>query len=117
MFWPVTLWAVVFWAGVALTCAGVGEHLRMFAAAAPGDFTWSMTPLGPVMLVAMATLTIGVVVSGFARAPVGRTGGAGIVPAGAIPAGAVVSRRRRPVDGIDDALSAEWLKRARALEG
>lgn len=57
---------MLFWAGVAITCAGVGEHIWMFFAAAPMHFELAMMPMTPVMWASMAAVAIGVVLSGYA---------------------------------------------------
>ncbi|MFF6995487.1 MFS transporter [Streptomyces sp. NPDC008313] len=84
----------LFWAGVVLTCAGVGEHVWMFAAAAPMHFKVSMMPMDPFMWAAMAAITVGVLASGWALVPGGRVDGVGTVAAGAPRTGPTVSRRR-----------------------
>ncbi len=64
---------VTFWTGVALTCAGVGEHVWMFASAAPMHFQLAMMPMSPLMWAAMALIVIGVVMSAYALIrPAGR---------------------------------------------
>ncbi|WP_406464784.1 MFS transporter [Streptomyces sp. NBC_01622] len=54
---------VLFWTGVILTCAGVIEHLWMFADSASMDFDMSMMGMSPVMWAAMIAIVVGVVIS------------------------------------------------------
>ncbi|MFF5338317.1 MFS transporter [Streptomyces sp. NPDC013181] len=57
---------VLFWSGVALTCAGVGQHVWMFVDSASMGFHMAMMGMSGVMWAAMAAIVVGVVVSGFA---------------------------------------------------
>lgn len=56
----------VFWTGVALTCAGVGQHVWMFIDSASMGFHMAMMGTSGVMWAAMAAIVVGVVISGFA---------------------------------------------------
>lgn len=58
---------LLFWTGVALTCAGVAEHLWMFIDSASMHFHMSMMNMSPaIMWAAMAAIVAGVVFSGIA---------------------------------------------------
>jgi MFS transporter, putative metabolite:H+ symporter len=57
---------LVFWTGVALTCAGVGQHVWMFVDSASMGFHMAMMGMSGVMWAAMAAIVVGVVISGFA---------------------------------------------------
>jgi putative MFS transporter len=57
---------VMFWTGVALTCAGVLEHLWMFVDSASMHFHMAMMGMSPVMWAAMIAIVVGVVISGLA---------------------------------------------------
>ncbi|MDQ0798320.1 MFS transporter [Streptomyces sp. B1I3] len=80
---------LLFWTGVALTCAGVAEHLWMFIDSASMHFHMAMMGMSPVMWAAMVAIVVGVVLSGFAVLPP-RTAG----PAAAPAHSTTVSRRR-----------------------
>ncbi|WP_225821480.1 MFS transporter [Streptomyces naphthomycinicus] len=67
---------VMFWTGVALTCAGVIEHLWMFADSASMDFHMAMMGMSSAMWAAMAAIVVGVVLSGCAV----------VQPSGTVPA-------------------------------
>ncbi|WP_371649692.1 MFS transporter [Streptomyces mirabilis] len=54
---------VLFWTGVVLTCAGVIEHLWMFADSASMDFDMSTMRMSPLMWAAMTAIVLGVVIS------------------------------------------------------
>lgn len=98
---------LLFWAGVALTCAGVLEHLWMFVEAAPMGFDMSMMDMSPVMWVAMAAIVAGVVISGFAMLPSGT--GSADRPA---PVRGTEAGRRRLVAILSFALLVDQMKPA-----
>ncbi|WP_461019271.1 MFS transporter [Streptomyces daliensis] len=56
----------MFWTGVALTSAGVGQHVWMFVDSASMGFHMAMGGMSEVMWAAMAAIVVGVVISGFA---------------------------------------------------
>ncbi|MFH8610557.1 MFS transporter [Streptomyces sp. NPDC018029] len=57
---------VAFWSGVALTFAGVAEHLWMYIDSAHMDFDMSSMGMTPLMWEAMVAIVVGVLISGFA---------------------------------------------------
>ncbi|MDF6023096.1 MFS transporter [Streptomyces sp. JH34] len=57
---------LVFWTGVALTCAGVGQHVWMFIDSASMGFHMAMMGTSGVMWAAMVAIVVGVAISGFA---------------------------------------------------
>lgn len=63
----------LFWTGVVLTCAGVIEHLWMFAESASTDFDMSMMRMSPAMWAAMIVIVVGVAISACAVVQPGRT--------------------------------------------
>ncbi|WP_399882154.1 MFS transporter [Streptomyces sp. BBFR51] len=79
---------LVFWTGVALTCAGVAQHLWMFIDSASMGFHLAMMGTSWVMWVAMAAIVVGVVISGVAV----------VQPPGAGPAAAPALARTTPAD-------------------
>lgn len=99
---------VMFWSGVALTCAGVGQHVWMFVDSASMGFHMAMMGMSGVMWAAMAAIVVGVVVAGFAvtrtAAPAGTVGEA---PAGTHPA-----HRRRLIGVLSFALMVDQMKPA-----
>jgi putative MFS transporter len=56
---------LLFWTGVALTCAGVGQHVWMFVDSASMDFHMAMMGMSWVMWLGMAAIVVGVVISGY----------------------------------------------------
>lgn len=99
---------LLFWSGVALTSAGVVEHLWMFVRSAPMGFDMSMMRMTPVMWASMVAIVAGVVLSGLAlKQPLGA--GPAVVPRGAplTPA-----RRRRLVCILSFALVVDQMKPA-----
>ncbi|MEU3859565.1 MFS transporter [Streptomyces sp. NPDC028722] len=99
---------VMFWTGVALTCAGVIEHLWMFADSASMDFDMSMMRMSPVMWAAMVVIVVGVVLSGFA---VVQPAGAGPAVLRA-PAGTTTASRHRLIAILSFALLVDQMKPA-----
>ncbi|MFJ9012765.1 MFS transporter [Streptomyces canus] len=84
----------LFWTGVALTCAGVAEHLWMFIDSASMHFHMSMMDMSPAMMwAAMAAIVVGVALSGIAVVPP-RTTAPTPAPAPAAGAATAASRRR-----------------------
>ncbi|WP_217169525.1 MFS transporter [Streptomyces sp. AC512_CC834] len=79
---------LVFWTGVALTCAGVAQHLWMFVDSASMGFHMAMMGTSWVMWLAMAAIVVGVVISGFAV----------VQPPGAGPAANPAPARTTPAD-------------------
>ncbi|MFF5538767.1 MFS transporter [Streptomyces cinerochromogenes] len=77
---------LMFWSGVALTSAGVAEHLWMFAESASMDFDMAMMDMSGTMWAAMAAIVVGVVISGFAV----------VQPAGTAPAVSPAPARTTP---------------------
>ncbi|MGC9376956.1 MFS transporter [Streptomyces sp. MH13] len=72
----------MFWTGVALTCAGVGQHVWMFIDSASMGFHMAMMGTSEMMWAAMAAIVVGVVISGFAVVqPPGAGPAAGPAPA------------------------------------
>ncbi|WP_037894114.1 MFS transporter [Streptomyces sp. NRRL WC-3626] len=98
----------LFWTGVALTCAGVGQHVWMFVDSASMDFHMAMMGMSGVMWAAMAAIVVGVLLSGFA---VVQPPGAG--PA-ATPAPARTTRanRRSLIAVLSFALMVDQMKPA-----
>lgn len=99
---------LLFWSGIALTSAGVVEHLWMFVRSAPMGFDMSMMRMTPVMWASMVAIVAGVVMSGFAlRQPSGA--GPAVVPrmAPLTPGG-----RRRLVCILSFALIVDQMKPA-----
>ncbi|MEU7059047.1 MFS transporter [Streptomyces sp. NPDC046197] len=82
---------LLFWTGVVLTCAGVIEHLWMFADSASMDFDMSMMEMSPVMWAAMVAIVVGVVISAFAAV---QPSGTGPAVASAPPRPVTVNRHR-----------------------
>lgn len=98
---------VLFWSGVALTFAGVLEHLRMFLECAPMNFDMSMMTMTPSMWAAMVVIAVGVVLSALAlRQPAGT--GPAPSPAGAQTA----ASRRRLIAILSFALIVDQMKPA-----
>jgi MFS transporter, putative metabolite:H+ symporter len=58
----------LFWAGVVLIGAGVGDHIWMFVRSAPMHFDMSMMTMSPVMWAAMGAIVVGVLLSAYAVA-------------------------------------------------
>ncbi|MEU6593236.1 MFS transporter [Streptomyces sp. NPDC046881] len=99
---------LLFWSGVALTGAGVLEHLWMFADAASMDFDMSMMDMSPVMWAAMAAIVAGVVLSG--AAVVQQPGkGPAVAPA---PAATTPASRYRLIAILSFALLVDQMKPA-----
>jgi putative MFS transporter len=98
-----------FWAGVALTSAGIAYHIWMFARAAPMHFQLATMPMTPSMWIAMAAIVFGVVLSGFALRH-GRSAVAG----DRCPVAAVSTRsgNRRLIGVLSFALLLDQLKPA-----
>ncbi|WP_430379627.1 MFS transporter [Streptomyces sp. B1-3] len=99
---------LLFWSGVALTCAGVVEHLWMFIDSASMHFHMSMMDMSPVtMWVAMAAIVVGVVLSGVALVQP-RTAGS----VAAAPAPMTTASRRRLIAILSFALLVDQMKPA-----
>lgn len=98
----------LFWAGVALTCAGVGQHVWMFIDSASMGFHMAMMGMPGTMLAAMVAIVVGVVISGFAV----------VQPPGAEPAAAPApvrtppASRRRLIAVLSFALMVDQMKPA-----
>ena len=102
---------LLFWTGVALTCAGVVEHLWMFIDSASMHFHMSMMDMSPaIMWAAMAAIAAGVVISGIALMQP-RTAGSTAAPAPA-PAPMTTASRRRLVAILSFALLVDQMKPA-----
>ncbi|GGU13924.1 MFS transporter [Streptomyces violascens] len=99
---------LLFWSGVALTCAGVVEHLWMFIDSAPMDFDMSMMRMTPAMWASMAAIVAGVVLSGIALLPPSGTGPA----AAPAPAPPTTASRRRLIAVLSFALIVDQMKPA-----
>lgn len=99
---------LLFWTGVALTCAGVVEHLWMFIDSASVNFRMSMMGMSSVMWVAMVAIVVGVVLSGFAVVQP-RTPGPGAAPT---PARTTTASRRRLIAILSFALLVDQMKPA-----
>lgn len=56
---------LMFWTGVALTCAGVGQHVWMFVDSASMDYHMAMRGTSWTMWAAMVAIVVGVLISGF----------------------------------------------------
>ncbi|GAA0482571.1 MFS transporter [Streptomyces olivaceiscleroticus] len=98
---------ILFWSGVALTSAGVIEHLWMFLECAPMNFDMSMMPMTPAMWAAMVAIVVGVVLSALAlRQP------AGARPAPAPGAETTTAGRRRLIAILSFALIVDQMKPA-----
>ncbi|WP_406151029.1 MFS transporter [Streptomyces sp. NBC_01012] len=107
---------LMFWTGVALNCAGVGQHLWMFIDSSSMGFHMAMMGMSWVMWGAMVAIVVGVVLSGFAVMPRPGAGPAAApVPA---PAPAQVHRnpssshRRRLIAVLSFALMVDQMKPA-----
>ncbi|MEW1889238.1 MFS transporter [Streptomyces sp. NBC_00523] len=99
---------LMFWAGVALTCTGVGQHVWMFVDSRSMGFHMAMMGMSGVMWAAMAAIVVGVVVSG--RAVVQSPGR---IPAGtAVPDGTAQGHRRRLIGVLSFALMVDQMKPA-----
>ncbi|GHF33655.1 MFS transporter [Streptomyces griseoluteus] len=99
---------LLFWSGVALTCAGVVEHLWMFIDSASMHFHMSMMDMSPAMMwAAMAAIVVGVVLSGIAVVQP-RTAGA----VAAAPALMSTASRRRLIAILSFALMVDQMKPA-----
>ncbi|GAA3010997.1 putative MFS transporter [Streptomyces sp. KhCrAH-43] len=103
---PLVSRPVMFWFGVALTCAGVAQHVWMFVDSASMGFHMAMMGMSGVMWAAMAAIVVGVAVSGFA---VTRTAAATLPPA---PDGAHPAHRRRLIGVLSFALLVDQMKPA-----
>ncbi|MCG7529362.1 MFS transporter, partial [Streptomyces sp. OfavH-34-F] len=99
---------VLFWSGVALTCAGVGQHVWMFVDSASMGFHMAMMGMSGVMWAAMAAIVVGVVVSGFA---VTHTTGEPAAPPGA-RTDTPPAHRRRLIGVLSFALLVDQMKPA-----
>ncbi|MFI6932740.1 MFS transporter [Streptomyces sp. NPDC050287] len=99
---------LLFWTGVALTCAGVVEHLWMFIDSASMSFHMSMMGMSSVMWVAMVAIVVGVVLSGFAVVQPQKAGPS----AAATPARTATASRRRLIAILSFALLVDQMKPA-----
>ena len=100
---------LLFWTGVALTCAGVAEHLWMFIDSASMHFHMSMMDMSPAMMwAAMAAIVVGVVLSGIAVVQP-RTAHPAAAPA---PARITAASRRRLIAILTFALLLDQMKPA-----
>jgi putative MFS transporter len=100
---------LLFWTGVALTCAGVVEHLWMFVDSASMHFHMSMMDMSPaIMWAAMAAIAAGVVISGIAIVQP-QTAGPSAAPA---PAPMTTASRRRLIAILSFALLVDQMKPA-----
>jgi putative MFS transporter len=99
---------LLFWTGVALTCAGVFEHLWMFINSASMHFHMSMMGMSSVMWAAMVAIVVGVVLSGIAIVQP-RTAGPSAAPT---PAGTTTASRRRLIAILSFALLVDQMKPA-----
>ncbi|MDQ0988855.1 MFS transporter [Streptomyces sp. V3I7] len=100
----------LFWTGVALTCAGVVEHLWMFIDSASTHFHMSMMDMSPtIMWAAMAAIVVGVVLSGIA---VVQPRTASARPAAPTPAPATNASRHRLITILTFALLVDQMKPA-----
>lgn len=98
----------LFWTGVALTCAGVGQHVWMFIDSASMGFHMAMMGMSGTMWAAMAAIVVGVVISGFAVVqPLGAEPAAAPAPARTSPAS-----RRRLIAVLSFALMVDQMKPA-----
>ncbi|MEU2023715.1 MFS transporter [Streptomyces sp. NPDC016469] len=105
---PLITRPLMFWAGVALTCTGVGQHVWMFVDSRSMGFHMAMMGMSGVMWAAMAAIIVGVVISGCAvvQSP-------GAPPAGAsVPAGTPQAHRRRLIGVLSFALMVDQMKPA-----
>ncbi|MEU8353907.1 MFS transporter [Streptomyces sp. NPDC048845] len=100
---------LMFWTGVALTCAGVAQHLWMFVESASMGFHMAMMGTSGVMWAAMAAIVVGVVVSGFA---VVQPPGAGPAAAPAPAARTATAHRHRLIAILSFALMVDQMKPA-----
>lgn len=99
---------LMFWTGVGLTCAGVGQHVWMFVDSASMEFHMAMMGMSGVMWAAMAAIVLGVLISG--RAVV-QPSGAGGAPAPA-PDSSSRAGRRRLIGVLSFALLVDQMKPA-----
>ncbi|MEV8547927.1 MFS transporter [Streptomyces sp. NPDC051572] len=99
---------LLFWTGVALTCAGVVEHLWMFIDSASMNFHMARMGMSSAMWAAMAAIVVGVVLSGFAVVPP-RTAGPAAPPA---LARTTTASRRRLIAVLSFALLVDQMKPA-----
>ncbi|CAM5605063.1 MFS transporter [Streptomyces canus] len=100
---------LLFWTGVALTCAGVVEHLWMFVDSASMHFHMSMMDMSPaIMWAAMAAIVAGVVISGIALMQP-QIAGFAAAPA---PAPMTTASRRRLIAILSFALMVDQMKPA-----
>lgn len=98
----------LFWTGVALTCAGVVEHMRMFVDSASMHFHMAMMGMSPMMWAAMAAIVVGVVMSACAvvQPP-------GTAPAAtSAPAPTTTASRHRLIAVLSFALLVDQMKPA-----
>ncbi|QTD96040.1 MFS transporter [Streptomyces cyanogenus] len=99
----------LFWTGVALTCAGVLEHLWMFIDSASMHFHMSMMDMSPALMwAAMAAIVVGVMLSGIAVVQP-RTADPDAGPA---PAHPTAASRRRLIAILTFALLVDQMKPA-----
>ncbi|MFF6998999.1 MFS transporter [Streptomyces sp. NPDC008313] len=99
---------LMFWAGVALTCAGVAQHVWMFVDSASMDFHMAMMGMSWVMWAAMAAIVVGVALSGFSVVQPPGTGPA----AAPAPARTTRASRRRLIGVLSFALMVDQMKPA-----
>lgn len=99
---------LMFWTGVALNCAGVAQHVWMFADSASMDFHMAMMGTSWVMWAAMAAIVVGVLISGFA---VVQPPGAGPAATPA-PARTSTANRHRLIAVLSFALIVDQMKPA-----
>ncbi|MEW2339939.1 MULTISPECIES: MFS transporter [Streptomyces] len=99
---------LMFWTGVALTCAGVGQHVWMFVDSASMDYHMAMMGTSWTMWAAMVAIVVGVLISGFSVVQPPGTGPA------AAPSPAVTSEadRRRLIGVLSFALMVDQMKPA-----
>ncbi|MFI9203852.1 MFS transporter [Streptomyces sp. NPDC053048] len=84
---------LLFWAGVLVCSAGVGEHVVMFVDSASMNYHMAHMPMGASMWLAMAAIVAGLVMAGGGLVP--RRLPAAIVPAPEEPEPEPVSEARR----------------------
>lgn len=105
---PLLARPLMFWTGVALTCAGVGQHVWMFIDSASMEFHMAMMGMSGAMWAAMVAIVGGVVISGFA---VVQPSGAGPAAAPA-PARTARASRHRLIGVLSFALLVDQMKPA-----
>ncbi|MBM7442393.1 MFS transporter [Streptomyces sp. HB132] len=99
---------LMFWTGVALTCAGVGQHVWMFIDSASMGFHMAMMGTSGVMWAAMVAIVVGVAVSGYAVVqPPGADPAAAPAPAPTPP-----TSRHRLIAVLSFALMVDQMKPA-----